>query len=72
MSDSLTVGLTETQRNLLLRGLNYVRNSVMLEMREPSPEVTKDRTLRLHEIEMLADTLRVSETSKTKKTPASV
>ena len=43
MSETLTVGLTKQQRELLLRGLRFVRSSVVLEVREPSTEVDTDR-----------------------------
>jgi hypothetical protein len=57
MSEALTVGLTSDQRDLLLRGLRYVRSSVALEMREPTPEVDADRKARMQEIAQLAERL---------------
>ena len=57
MSEALTVGLTRDQRDLLLRGLRYVRSSVALEMREPSAEVDADRKAKLQEIAVLAERL---------------
>jgi len=50
MSETLTFGVTEDQRELLLRGLRYVRSAVALEIREPSPEVVADRSTQLKEI----------------------
>ena len=38
MSETLNVGLTKPQRELLLRGLRFVRSAVMLEVREPSTD----------------------------------
>jgi hypothetical protein len=54
MSEAMTVGLTSDQRELLLRGLRYIRSSVALEMLEPSPEVDANRKAKLHEIAILA------------------
>ena len=44
MGENLTVGLTNDQRELLLRGLRYVRSAVLLEMDEPTPEFVAGRT----------------------------
>jgi hypothetical protein len=60
MSETLTVGLTTQQRELLLRGLRFVRSAVMLEVREPSPEVDADRATQVHEIGRLVDQLEGS------------
>jgi hypothetical protein len=57
MSETLTVGLTPEQRELLLRGLRYVRSSVALEIREPSPQVDADRRMQLGEIAQLVQHL---------------
>jgi hypothetical protein len=57
MSETLTVGLTKQQRDLLLRGLRFVRSAVMLEVREPSPEVDADRATQVREITRLAEQL---------------
>jgi hypothetical protein len=53
----MTVGLTTQQRELLLKGLRYVRSSVALEIREPSAEVDADRSRQLQEISRLAEQL---------------
>jgi len=53
MSDSITVGLTERQRELLLQGLRYVRSSVKLDVYKPTPETTSTRNDNLREIESL-------------------
>ncbi|HEX4072080.1 MAG TPA: hypothetical protein VHX68_12940 [Planctomycetaceae bacterium] len=60
MSETLTVGLTKQQRELLLRGLRFVRSSVVLEVREPSPEVDVDRATQVREINHLVEQLEGS------------
>ena len=60
MSETLNVELTEQQQELLLKGLRYIRSSVLLEIREPSPEVEEDRRVRLQEITSLVDQLNGS------------
>ena len=57
MSDTLTVGLTDKQRELLLRGLKYVRSSVMLEIREPSTDDEDQRRGQLRDIATLTEQL---------------
>jgi hypothetical protein len=61
MNDTLTLELTSEQRELVLRGLSFLRSGVLLEMRDPSPEVDVDRATRLHEIESLLARLRGSQ-----------
>lgn len=58
MNDHLTLDLTDDQRELILRGLSYLRSDVLLEIRDPSPEVDSDRETRLDEIESLVARLR--------------
>jgi hypothetical protein len=60
MSETLTVGLTKQQRELLLRGLRFVRSAVMLEVREPSVEVDADRAAQVREIGRLVEQLEGS------------
>ena len=57
MGDTLHVGLTETQRELLLRGLRYVRSSIQLNVQDPTPGIEAERTERLHEVSELVDQL---------------
>ena len=57
MSDTLTVGLTEEERSLLLRGLRFVRSSVMLEVADPEPEADGQRREQLREINELTERL---------------
>lgn len=48
-----TLDLTEKQQELLLRGLRFVRSSVAMEARDPSPEVDEDRREHYEEIDRL-------------------
>ncbi len=64
MNETVTVGLTDSQRDLLIRGLRYVRSSVMLEVREPSPEDDEDRRTQLRDIAQLVERLNQSEPGK--------
>lgn len=57
MSETLHVGLSESQRELLLRGLRYVRSSVMLEVADPTPEFEAERTDQLLQISNLVSRL---------------
>ena len=65
MSETLTVGLTTQQRELLLRGLRFVRSSVVLEIREPSTEVDSDRATQVREINRLVEQLEGSRPAGT-------
>ena len=53
MSDTLSVGLTRDDRELLLRGLRFVRSSVTLDICDPSPDVNNERRERLRVIDSL-------------------
>ena len=57
MSEKMTIELSESQRQILLRGLRYVRNAVMLEIREPTPDNVADRRDQLEEASALLDRL---------------
>lgn len=57
MSTSLNVELSDRQRDLLLRGLRFVRSSRMLEFREMSEITDDERKVELNEIRMLAEIL---------------
>jgi hypothetical protein len=61
MGENLTVGLSNDQRELLLRGLRYVRSAVLLEMEEPTPEYVAGRNSQLNEIESLVEQLNGPE-----------
>jgi hypothetical protein len=57
MSDSLTIDLTKQQRDTLLRGLRFVRSSIMLDMHDPDPESDEKLGEGLKEIASLVDVL---------------
>jgi hypothetical protein len=57
MSETMSVGLTKEQREILLKGLRFVRSSVALEVYDPTPETEAERSAKLREIRQLADYL---------------
>ncbi|HXY35718.1 MAG TPA: hypothetical protein VEI07_15905 [Planctomycetaceae bacterium] len=57
MSETLTVGLTEEQREILLRGLRFARSAVALEVYDSTPETDAERKSKLREIRQLAEYL---------------
>ena len=57
MSEKLNVELSERQRELLLRGLRFVRSSRMLEFRDVSDLTDDQRRDELLEIRQLAEML---------------
>lgn len=57
MNDPLHLELTNRQRELLLRGLRYVRSSRMLEIRETPDTIAKERRSELNEIRHLVEML---------------
>ena len=57
MSDLLQLELTDRQRELLLRGLRYVRSSRMLEIREVPDTIAEERATELGEIRGLVEIL---------------
>ena len=57
MSDSLTIDLTKQQRDTLLRGLRFVRSSIMLDMHDPDPESDEKLGEGLKEIASLVHVL---------------
>ena len=66
MSQTVNVGLTPEQRDLLLRGLRFVRSSVMLEMLDPAPETHEQRRSQLREINQLVERLNEAPTPRAK------
>jgi hypothetical protein len=58
MSDSLTIDLTKQQRETLLRGLRFVRSSIMLDMHDPESDAKMDEGLK--DIASLVDVLEPS------------
>ncbi len=63
MSETLKVGLSASQRDLLLRGLRYVRSSVLLDTREPKVDPETDRAEELESINALVDQLNRAEST---------
>jgi hypothetical protein len=57
MSETMSVGLTQEQREILLRGLRFVRSAVALEVYDSTPETDAQRSSKLREIRQLADYL---------------
>lgn len=57
MSELLTFELNAEQRECLLRGLRYVRSSMMLNVEDPTPEYVEDRNKQLRKVSALADLL---------------
>jgi hypothetical protein len=64
MSDLLTVELDKEQRDEILRGLRYVRSSVMLTPAEPSSEVAEGRNEKLQRLAALSDLLSGQEVTQ--------
>ena len=57
MSDLIHLELNDRQRELLLRGLRYVRSSRMLEIREIPDTIAEERADELSEIRNLVTLL---------------
>jgi hypothetical protein len=57
MSEAMSVGLTEQQREILLRGLRFVRSAVALDVHDSTPELDVERSTKLREIRQLAEYL---------------
>ena len=57
MSDLLQLELTNRQRDLILRGLRFVRSSRMLEIREVPDTIAEERSTELGEIRDLVQLL---------------
>jgi len=69
MNAALHLELNDRQRELLLRGLRFVRSSRMLEMRDQSDLTDAERAAELSEIRQLAELLDIK---KRKSEPAKV
>ena len=57
MNETMNVGLNPNERDLLLRGLRYVRSDIMLEMIDPTPDSRQERSEKLHAVETLVSQL---------------
>ena len=53
MTDTQTVGLTNDQRELVLRGLRFVRSAISMELLDFSDESAKRRAKQLREVDSL-------------------
>lgn len=67
MSQNLNVELTESQRDVLLQGLRFVRSSIMLDVYDPTPELVEKRQIRLKDITSLTDQLAGVSHASTEK-----
>ena len=61
MDSMFQVELTPHERDVLLRGLRYVRSAIMLEQRDPTPDDEQYRSGMLDEIQLLATRLQSSD-----------
>ncbi|MCA9057671.1 MAG: hypothetical protein KDA85_04205 [Planctomycetaceae bacterium] len=61
MDASLNVELTSHERDVLLRGLRYVRSAIMLEMRDPTADSQRTRSCQLDEIQILCQRLEATD-----------
>uniref|UniRef100_A0A7C2K0A8 Uncharacterized protein n=1 Tax=Schlesneria paludicola TaxID=360056 RepID=A0A7C2K0A8_9PLAN len=68
MSDALQIQLNDRQRELLLRGLRFVRSSRMMEFRDAAEITEDDRRDELGEIRRLYELL--DQKSRRKETAA--
>lgn len=57
----LQIEVSSHERDVLLRGLRYVRSSLLLELREPEKEENRRRGSALDEIQMLCQRLENSD-----------
>ena len=64
MRESLQIGINSDQREMLLRGLRFIRSSILLEMREPGDSEVESRETKLREIEDLVEQLGGSRAEK--------
>lgn len=58
MSDLVPLELTQQQREILVRGLRYVRSSVMLTTQDPTPELDQARSDELRQLAELTAILK--------------
>lgn len=61
MDQLLKVEITPEERDVLLRGLRFVRSSVMLQMRDPNPEDERRRFCQLDDIQNLSQRLETAD-----------
>ncbi len=58
MSETVIVKFTDEQCEILLQGLRYVRSSLMLDVRDPTPELDRERKNKLQTIASLVTQLK--------------
>jgi hypothetical protein len=61
MDGMLQVELTTQERDILVRGLRYVRSSIMLELRDPTRDDEFRRSVMLDEIQNLSQRLESTD-----------
>lgn len=57
MSDPQKLDLTTEECDMLVTGLRYIRRSIMLEVRDPTPEDEQVRSLQINQIQNLMNRL---------------
>ncbi len=57
----MQIEVSTHERDVLLRGLRYVRSSIMLQLREPEKDDIYDRSMDLDEIQMLCQRLESTD-----------
>jgi len=57
----MQIEVSTHERDVLLRGLRYVRSSIMLEMRDPTKDDTYHRSMDLDKIQMLCQRLESTD-----------
>ena len=60
-NEMMQIEVSSHERDVLLRGLRYVRSSIMLELREPQKDDTYRRSMGLDEIQMLCQRLESTD-----------
>ena len=65
MSDMLNLEITQEQRDMLLRGLRFVRSSYMLDTQEPTPSWLQERSTKLNEVAELSEALSSAVAAQT-------
>lgn len=68
MTDTQSLGLTSEQKELVLRGLRFVRSSISMELVQPSDETDVKRAAQLREVDQLVGEL----TGQSQRVPAGV
>ena len=57
----MQIEVSTHERDVLVRGLRYVRSSIMLQLREPEKDDTYHRSMDLDEIQMLCQRLESTD-----------